>query len=118
MLCEEAQRPQVDPDCDRAPFACGCVLHGAVGRVSAPGRSEPIRETGLTVVAPIANWATIGNYLNAMGITDTHIDVHVGYPNFARWFCHGLATDASNIKLQPGRSAVCESCGCDCLDGS
>ena len=40
-----------------APFASGCVLHAAAGRVSAPARAEPVRVTGLTIVASIASWA-------------------------------------------------------------
>ena len=39
----------------RLRLAASCTA--AAGRVSAPGRAEPVRVTGLTIVASIASWA-------------------------------------------------------------
>ena len=74
VSCQEAQEgerpptsiPSTTSRARLAPWSSGrvwCRLRlaasctAAAGRVSAPGRAEPVRVTGLTIVAPIASWA-------------------------------------------------------------
>ena len=78
--CFGAEASDFDPDYDEprtcgtvefgvglAPFASAASCTAAAGRVSAPGRAEPDRVTGLTIVASIAKRGTMPHGHRARG---------------------------------------------------